>query len=396
MTRNIRRGTDLATSQRCNHILRRLIVEALVVEEEEGKVGGRDRDSTMKWCYAERAYMVWKAVEICYDAVQKRHSSSSSSLKMYEPPRLDRDIYIELTNLYATAKRNPGWNTTGVERDTAERIQDIVSTMSDRYYSSGNLDLRPNTVLWNRVIGCWASSDHCEKSHRAASILRSRLGGGNGGGDGGTNLKADLSSYGHVLKACATSNREDERARRLGAEIAVMVWKELEMSGLLDEPNNNNTEDDDDGDDDDGYTIQDPVPERTRRRNRSSTNTKRRSDVFVFAMRSMDLVYREKTRNGMIQKQLDLCKKLGLVNNHVLHAFVSVASSSLVKSQLQNIVDESGGGGGGGSGTNTSSRTASRAKQQHSSTKTNKTNDTKTIEAQLFQQIPAEWKRNVV
>jgi len=379
MSRNIRRGTDLATSQRCNHVLR-LLIHAAGDDAAPARGAGAPVAVTTR-CYADRAYLVWKSVEACHDAVQKRHAGEDgmASSKMYEPPILEREVYVELTKLFATANPPPQKSSSrtvhdGPNDDNAERIQDIVTTMSDRYLQTGNLDLRPNVVLWNRVVGSWATSNHVEKSHRAASILRTRL-----GGDGtGSSLKADLSSYRNVLKACATSDGRDERARRLGAEIAVMVWKELEASRLLESDDGDG---DGDGDgaklsaEDGAYQLREPT----------GAIKEQRPHIFVFAMRSMELVYRDKMRNTMIQRQFELCKRLGLVNNHVLHAFKSVASPSLVKSQLQNIVEDGRGGG----------TRVSTAVVVAASTMTKPPKKEKIGTAPSFRQIPATWKRNV-
>jgi len=247
------------------------------------------------------------------------------------------------------------------------------------------------------VIVSWSMSGFTEKAHRAASILKNRLAtpsktGGGGGGGGMGVIEADLSSYGHVLKACATVDVDNEKSRRLGAEIAVMVWKELEGSGLL---LLENDVDGDAGGKQGDYSNGASGRRRGRRQRQaasgnngrsgyhnesssssSSRKKERRPNVFVFAIRSMQFVERETMRNSMIRRQFKLCKELGLVNNHVLLAFESVASLALVDEQFRGVLVE-------------------EEKEEENSKVVEKKKKKNIRVVRSFWQIPSEWKRNV-
>ena len=128
------------------------------------------------------------------------------------------------------------------------RAHAIVEQMQERYEMHGALELQPNVVHWNQVLSCWAISSHEDKAYQAANLLQQLK--RNGTPQSGHNHKTnnnknndnsknnqthtsrkhsslvDVSSYAHVLRACAKSDMS-LHSKKLGAEIAIKVFKEL-------------------------------------------------------------------------------------------------------------------------------------------------------------------------
>jgi hypothetical protein len=177
----------------------------------------------------------------------------------------------------------------------------------------GDLSLRPRTVAYNQVIAAWASSTDPNKAYRAATVLAT--------------LKAmdlaDASSYGHVLRACATTTAssvdDDELGRstsqQTALKIAMGLWKDLDSKAMK---RRTNADDNDDDDDD----------------NTNEENGKSElllsSHFYTFLLRALGFMPASKPleKDAAISKAFKNCCRDGMVNAHVLQALYSVASES--------------------------------------------------------------------
>lgn len=132
------------------------------------------------------------------------------------------------------------------------RAHAIVEYMQQRYETHGPLDLQPNVVHWNQVLSCWAISSQEDKAYQAANLLQQLKRNGTrrnhhdvrhpddmdstNSTNNNNNIRqphtttwsnlVDISSYAHVLRACAKSDMSPY-SKKLGAEIAIKVFKEL-------------------------------------------------------------------------------------------------------------------------------------------------------------------------
>jgi len=265
---------------------------------------------------SHRAYLIWKKMEYCIDVREDLRVPNPRN--HYTVPKPNRETYLSILTLHATVNgRDRG-------RGAPERALEIVQRMEERY-DAGHWDARPSVMIWNQVIASWASSTHSEKGYEAAKVLRTYMGD-----------IADVSSYGNVFKACATTEG-NVRAKELAGKIALRIWEELKGSDLLMMK---------DGDENANALVFD-----------------RGSYMFVFAMKAVQLVEDEKLRDQAVKSQFYTACKLGLANTHVLQTFQSVASPELMTAILGKYGTKKVKGG--------EKRTG-----------------------HIFQNIPKRWKRN--
>eukprot|EP00562_Extubocellulus_spinifer_P033213 CAMPEP_0178698752 /NCGR_PEP_ID=MMETSP0699-20121125/10699_1 /TAXON_ID=265572 /ORGANISM="Extubocellulus spinifer, Strain CCMP396" /LENGTH=492 /DNA_ID=CAMNT_0020344823 /DNA_START=15 /DNA_END=1490 /DNA_ORIENTATION=- len=260
----VRRGQDKATTARCHRQLERLSDMAIGGKKLEGR--------------AQRADAILRRMEkhlFASASSSDQHSSPSLAALQhkYELPLPDRKTYLMVLRLYA--------KTTGPAA-IAERAEEIVGNMQRAFEELGDISLRPQAVAYNQVISAWASSTEHDKAYRAASVL--------------AKVKeaevADASSYGHVLRACATSDYTN-KSRMAALKIALGLWKDLD-----------------------------------------SKNEQRHlltSHFYTFLIRTLGFMSEKKPkeRDAAIKKAFVGCKRDGVVNAHVLHCLHLVASKSL-------------------------------------------------------------------
>eukprot|EP00559_Dactyliosolen_fragilissimus_P003706 CAMPEP_0184867554 /NCGR_PEP_ID=MMETSP0580-20130426/27028_1 /TAXON_ID=1118495 /ORGANISM="Dactyliosolen fragilissimus" /LENGTH=197 /DNA_ID=CAMNT_0027367913 /DNA_START=742 /DNA_END=1332 /DNA_ORIENTATION=+ len=103
-------------------------------------------------------------------------------------------------------------------KEVAQNAEKIVDQMN-KLYLDGNIDLKVDTFIWNQALSTWASSTDVDRAYHAALFFNK------------FRDMADTHSYAHVLKACAVRD-DDDRAKRLGAQIALRILNDLEKSEL--------------------------------------------------------------------------------------------------------------------------------------------------------------------
>ena len=241
--------------------------------------------------------------------VSGRGSSTSkrsmhSSQHKYERPLPNRQTYLMVLRLYAQSCGPAA---------LAYRAEAIVAGMELASERLGDLSLRPRTVAYNQAIAAWAASTDPNKAYRAATVLAT--------------LKAmdlaDASSYGHVLRACATTaassvdaGDDDELGRstsqQTALKIAMGLWKDLDSRAMK---RRTNADDDDDDD--------------TNEENGKS-GLLLSSHFYTFLLRVLGFMPASKPleKDAAISKAFKNCCRDGMVNAHVLQALYSVASKS--------------------------------------------------------------------
>ena len=256
----VRRGHDKATTSRCHRQLERL---------SDMTVGGKKLEGR-----AQRADAILRRMERHLFTSDQYSSPSVAALHhKYELPLPNRQTYLMVLRLYS--------KTVGPAA-IAERAEEIVGNMQRAFEELGDVSLRPQTVAYNQVISAWASSTDHNKAFRAASVL--------------AKVKeaelADASSYGHVLRACATSDFTG-KSRMAALKIAIGLWKDLD--------------------------------------NRKEKRHLLTSYFYTFLLRTLGFVSdkKPKERDDAIKKAFAGCKRDGVVNAHVLHCLKLVATKSL-------------------------------------------------------------------
>jgi len=232
--------------------------------------------------------------------------SMHASQHKYERPLPNRQTYLMVLRMYA--------HTSGPAA-LADRAEAIVAGMELASERLGDLSLRPRTVAYNQAIAAWASSTDPNKAYRAATVLAT--------------LKAmdlaDASSYGHVLRACATTTAssvdagdDDELGRstsqQTALKIAMGLWKDLDSRAMKRRTNAADADDDDD--------------------NTNEENGKSElllsSHFYIFLLRTLGFMPASKPleKDAAMSKAFMNCCRDGMVNAHVLQALYSVASKS--------------------------------------------------------------------
>mmetsp|Transcript_11948 Transcript_11948/g.34186 ORF Transcript_11948/g.34186 Transcript_11948/m.34186 type:complete len:531 (+) Transcript_11948:114-1706(+) len=316
----IRRGKDKATTARCHRQLKRLA---------DTSVGGKRLEGR-----AQRADEILKRMETILfingngnangngndsahnDASGSGSNGSISSISRgsskslyaaqhkYERPLPNRQTYLMVLRLYAQ---------TSGPAALAERAEAIVAGMELASEQLGDLSLRPQTVAHNQVISAWASSTDPNKAYRAATVLAT--------------LKAmdlaDASSYGHVLRACATTTAssvdagDDEprnNSQQAALKIATGLWKDLDGKAMK-----RRTKGDDDNTDEENDNAE-----------------LLSSHFYTFLLRTLDFMPASKPleRDAAVSKAFKNCCRDGMVNAHVLQVLYSVASKSTCRDLL--------------------------------------------------------------
>jgi len=229
---------DRATKERCNRV-----IEQLSSSDVEGR--------------ATRADEILRGMQIFYGKGDDRMVL----------PHPNADTYLMVLRLFAT---DPA--------ASPQRAQEIVESMQQRYEEAGQLDLQPNVVHWNQVLSCWANSKGEDKAFHAANLLQ-RL---------KRKDSADRSSYSHVLRACARSEKTS-KSRKLGAEVAIKVYKEA----------------------------------------RSRTDLEPTSYLYSFYLQALANLTDQERRDAEALSAFRDCCKTGYMNAYVLDNFRQTASSKL-------------------------------------------------------------------
>jgi hypothetical protein len=135
---------------------------------------------------------------------------------------------------------------------------------------------------------------------------------------------ADASSYGHVLRACATTTAssvdDDELGRstsqQTALKIAMGLWKDLDSKAMK---RRTNADDNDDDDDDDNTNEEN-----------GKSELLLSSHFYTFLLRALGFMPASKPleKDAAISKAFKNCCRDGMVNAHVLQALYSVASES--------------------------------------------------------------------
>jgi len=194
-----------------------------------------------------------------------------------------------------------------------ELAMQIIKQMTSRV-EEGYLDVRPNIITWNQLIRQVADSDPInswDKSYHASWLLvrmegqiMQKEGHINDKESGEVNISGlfkvhpDPSSYGHVFRACATSNPKNEKACLLAGRIAIKVWKDLQDSDLFKQEN------------DEVWTEQ-------------------QTYLFMYATQSMKFLPDGSSKNEVLSDIFHACCRFGLLNDHVLSSFEAVSSPKL-------------------------------------------------------------------
>lgn len=336
----IRRGKDKATTARCHKQLERLA---------DLSIGGKRLRGR-----AQRADEILKRMEkilllsgdsgnavtddnISTGGISNGNANRESSKSLYaaqhkyELPLPNRKTYLMVLRLYAQ---------TSGPAALAERAEAIVANMEAASQKLGDLSLQPRTVAYNQVISAWASSTDPNKAYRAARVLAKVKEMG----------MADASSYGHVLRACATTvassvvdtgSRDDSnelhRSQQAALKIAMGLWRDLDgkMKRRKGQGEARGIGNDDDGDDDDGdidfdTTTQGEVEVKDNDADLVS------SHFYTFLIRTLQFMPDAKPaeRDAAVSKAFKDCCRDGMVNAHVLQVMYSVASETTCQDLL--------------------------------------------------------------
>ena len=341
----IRRGKDKATTARCHKQLERLA---------DLSIGGKRLRGR-----AQRADEILKRMEkilllsgdsgnavtddnISTGGISNGNANRESSKSLYaaqhkyELPLPNRKTYLMVLRLYAQ---------TSGPAALAERAEAIVANMEAASQKLGDLSLQPRTVAYNQVISAWASSTDPNKAYRAARVL--------------AKLKemgmADASSYGHVLRACATTvassvvdtstggsgdgtSKELHRSQQAALKIAMGLWRDLdgkmkrrngqEAARGTSIGNNDYGNDNDDVDVDFDTTTQGEVEKMNNDADLVS------SHFYTFLIRTLQFMPKPAERDAAVSKAFKDCCQYGMVNAHVLQVMYSVASEATCQDLL--------------------------------------------------------------
>lgn len=316
----IRRGKDKATTARCHRQLKRLADTSIGGRRLDGRAkradeilirmekilfidGGANSGNDASGSNASASTTTSTCTSGDMGGISGRGSSTTkrsmhAPQHKYERPLPNRQTYLMVLRLHA-------------QSGLAIRAEAIVAGMELASEQLGDLSLRPRTVAYNQVIAAWAASTDPSKAYRAASVLAT--------------LKAmdlaDASSYGHVLRACATTaassddagDDDDELGRstsqQTALKIAMGLWKDLDSRAMK---RRTNADDDDD--------------------NANEENGKSdlllSSHFYTFLLRTLGFMPASKPleKDAAISKAFKNCCRDGMVNAHVLQALYSVAS----------------------------------------------------------------------
>lgn len=303
--------------------------------------------------------------------------TTTPQLYKYDLPHPNYDTYFLVLKLFASTKPHDfasqssdgNLNIDTVYSLFPQRARDIALQMQQAYLEEGKLELKPTVVIWNQVLATWANSSYRDKAYHAYILLRSMRVSGSDGGEvphtidntvsetlhSSTTttttcssssyhpvsikvpLVPDISSYGHVLRACALSN-QDASSKKLASGIAIRVLTDLERDG-------------DDGLYQSLITQQQVEPnaitddyqqshsqEATTGSSASSVHT---SHLYAFALRSLSYISESSLRDKWLRRQFIKCCQQGLVNAHVLHELQNASiHSSLPPSSSLSVWDE--------------------------------------------------------
>lgn len=276
-SRNTSLNMDIPTTVECNAMIKKLKVHINEHKEFESA--------------SHRAYLIWKKMEHCVDVRRDMQYSNIKARFHYSLPVPNRETYMDVLS---TQSLDVGSSTYEKGLSIApERALDVARKMEERY-SEGNWDARVDVAVWNQVIATWANSSHPQKSYEAANILKTKVG-----------QDADASSFGHVFKACATTE-ESGSARELAGRVALKVWDDMRNSHLISIGGNDENE-----------QVLD-----------------RGSYMIVFALKAVQFVRDHKKKNEAMKSQFEIACSLGLVNNHVLLTLKSVATQEALNDIL--------------------------------------------------------------
>ena len=315
----IRRGKDKATTARCHRQLKRLADTSIGGRRLDGRAkradeilirmekilfidGGANSGNDASGSNASASTTTSTCTSGDMGGISGRGSSTTkrsmhAPQHKYERPLPNRQTYLMVLRLHA-------------QSGLAIRAEAIVAGMELASEQLGDLSLRPRTVAYNQVIAAWAASTDPSKAYRAATVLAT--------------LKAmdlaDASSYGHVLRACATTaassvdaGDDDElrwsTSQQTALKIAMGLWKDLDSRAMK---RRTNADDDDD--------------------NANEENGKSdlllSSHFYTFLLRVLGFMPASKPleKDAAISKAFKNCCRDGMVNAHVLQALYSVAS----------------------------------------------------------------------
>ena len=277
---------------------------------------------------AQWAHAILNGMEFHYNTRDKEAIFSSHSLR---PCRFTYDLVLSLC----------------AQSMQLELAMQILKQMTSRV-EQGYLDVRPDIITWNQLIQRVADSDPIEywnKAYHASWILvrmerqmmthkkesvndkeesqsfclkeESSL--------GIFEVPPDPSSYGHVFRACATSDPKNEKACQLAGRIALKFWKQLRGSELF-------------------------------KQEKDQLWTEQQSYLFSYAIQSMKFLQNHPSKNETLKDIFQSCCRFGLVNYHVLSSLEAVTSTdvwfdilekTLIISKKEGDLKQLGGGHGG-------------------------------------------------
>ena len=336
----IRRGKDKATTARCHTQLERLA---------DLSIGGKRLRGR-----AQRADEILKRMEkilllnggtgsgsgnanAVTDGGSNRESSKSlyAAQHKYELPLPNRKTYLMVLRLYAQ---------TSGPAALAERAEAIVANMEAASAKRGDLSLRPQTVAYNQAISAWASSTDPNKAYRAARVL--------------AKLKemgmADASSYGHVLRACATTvassvvdtstggsgdgtSKELHRSQQAALKIAMGLWRDLDSKMKRrngQDAGGTSIGKDDDGNDNADVDVDFDTTTQGEVEKMNNDADLVSSHFYTFLIRTLQFMPKPAERDAAVSKAFKDCCRYGMVNAHVLQVMYSVASEATCQELL--------------------------------------------------------------
>lgn len=334
----IRRGKDKATTARCHTQLERLA---------DLSIGGKRLRGR-----AQRADEILKRMEkilllnggtgsgnmnVATDGSNRESSKSLYAAQhKYELPLPNRKTYLMVLRLYAQ---------TSGPAALAERAEAIVANMEAASAKLGDLSLRPQTVAYNQVISAWASSTDPNKAYRAARVL--------------AKLKemgmADASSYGHVLRACATTtaslvddtgtggsddgtSNELHRSQQAALKIAMGLWRDfdgkMKRRNGQEDARGTSIGNDDDGNDNADVDVDFDTTTQGAVEVKDNDADLVSSHFYTFLIRTLQFMPKPAERDAAVSKAFKDCCQYGMVNAHVLQVMYSVASEATCQDLL--------------------------------------------------------------
>jgi hypothetical protein len=245
---------DRATTQRCNVALSKL-----------SEIAMPNYQSALSGSISMRAYEILQGMELFY---------GKSMDERMVLPHPTGETYLMVLRMFA---KDPLGN--------PQLAQAVVERMQQRYDElPGQLEMQPNVVHWNQVLSAWAVTAlpdvQAEKAFHAATLLQ--------------RLKSmeilDMSSYSHVLRACAKSD-VSPKSKQLGAGVAIKVYKEA----------------------------------------RKRTGLEPTTYLFTFFLQACSYISDPAKRDQEARTAYFDCANAGCVNSHVIAAFQGAASPQMFR-----------------------------------------------------------------